>query len=115
MLKKIYAQDINFVEITGSGRFGTGDPGTNLDIFFSALLGFFTTIGGIAFLIYFILGAFNWLTSGGDKEKVAKAQRYISNAVIGLLVLVLAWAATAIIGTMLDFDILNLTSLIGSL
>lgn len=116
MINKIYAISINFDPITGIGGFQTGgDPGTTLERFFTVLLGFFTTVGGLAFLIYFILGAFSYLTSSGDREKIVKAQRYITNAIIGLLLLILAWAITGIIGIMLGFDILNLSNLISSL
>lgn len=106
-----------FDTISGFGEFQTGgdDPAGTLDLFFTNLLGVFTIIGGITFLIYFMLGAFNMLTSAGEKEKVAKAQGYISNALIGLIVIVLAWAITGILGELLGFDILNLEGLIGSL
>ncbi|MDH7476013.1 MAG: hypothetical protein QHH09_00895 [Microgenomates group bacterium] len=46
------------------------------------------TIAGLAALLYLVLGALSWVTSGGDKEKVDKAQHKIQAAVIGLIVLV---------------------------
>lgn len=46
------------------------------------------TIAGLAALLYLIMGALSWVTSGGDKEKVDKAQQKIQAAVIGLIVLV---------------------------
>lgn len=46
------------------------------------------TVAGLAALLYLILGALSWVTSGGDKEKVDKAQQKIQAAVIGLIVLV---------------------------
>lgn len=46
------------------------------------------TFAGLAALLYLILGALSWVTSGGDKEKVDKAQHKIQAAVIGLIVLV---------------------------
>ena len=44
---------------------------------------------------------------------VAKAQRYMSNALIGLIVVVLAWAFTGIVGAALGFNILDLANNIG--
>jgi len=44
--------------------------------------------GGLAALLYLILGAFAWITSGGDKENVAKAREKIQAAVIGLILIV---------------------------
>lgn len=46
------------------------------------------TISGLAALLYLVMGALSWVTSGGDKEKVDKAQQKIQAAVIGLIVLV---------------------------
>lgn len=43
-------------------------------------------------LIMLIIGAFEWITSGGDKEAVAKARNRIINALIGLAVLAVAFA-----------------------
>jgi hypothetical protein len=46
------------------------------------------TVAGLAALLFLIMGALSWVTSGGDKEKVDKAQQKIQAAVIGLIVLV---------------------------
>jgi hypothetical protein len=115
MVKKIFAQSINFDDITGVGWFQTQPasraPGT-LEKFFTNLLGTLTIIGAMTFLIYFVLGAYNYLTAQGDREKVLKAQRFITYAVIGLILIILAWAVIGIIGSILGFDILNLAGLI---
>lgn len=46
----------------------------------------------LAVLIMLIWGAFEWITSGGDKDAVAKARNRILNALIGLAVLAVAFA-----------------------
>jgi len=43
-------------------------------------------------VIFLILGGFQWLTSAGDEERVERAKRTISAAVIGLVIVLLAWA-----------------------
>lgn len=48
----------------------------------------FFVIAGLAALLYLLLGALNWVTSGGDKENVKKAQEKIQSAVIGLIIIV---------------------------
>lgn len=45
----------------------------------------FLIVAAIAALIYLFGGAYDWITSGGEKEKISKAQNKITNAVIGLL------------------------------
>jgi cytochrome bd-type quinol oxidase subunit 2 len=113
MVNKAFA--LTFQTISGFGPFQTGgsDPGGTLDLFFTTLLGVFTIVGGLAFIIYFIVGAFNWLASGGDKERISRAQRYLSNALIGLVLIVLAWAIIGILGLLLGFNVLDLVNLIG--
>jgi len=66
----------------------------------AAVLGFviktFFIISGLAAILFLVLGAFAWITSGGDKEKVSKAQEKIQSAIVGLIILV---AVIAVIAT----------------
>lgn len=39
-------------------------------------------------IIYFLIGAFKFLTSGGDKEAVASARNMITHAIIGFIILI---------------------------
>lgn len=48
--------------------------------------------GALAMLIYFVYGGLTWLTAGGDKAKVDSAQKTITNAVIGLIIVITAYA-----------------------
>lgn len=107
---------VSFASIRGleegfqSGGWAEFDAGGLLESFFTILLGALTTFGGVAFLLYFIFGSYSWLTSQGDAEKISKAQRYITNAIIGLILLVATWAVTGIIGLIVGFDILDLAA-----
>ncbi len=62
------------------------------------------TIGGIATLIYFIWGAFDWIVSGGDKEKVAGARKKMTNAIIGLVLLSLSYFIVSLVGEVVGFN-----------
>ena len=44
-------------------------------------------------LMMMILGGFMWMASGGDEERLEKAKKTISSSVVGLVVILLAWAA----------------------
>ncbi len=46
----------------------------------------FLVVAGIVALIYLLWGALDWITSGGDKEKLLKARQKIQNAIIGLII-----------------------------
>lgn len=67
------------------------------------------TIGGIFVLIFFTWGAILWLTAGGDEEKIEKAQKTISNALIGLVLLAASFPIIKIIEIVFGIDILNIT------
>lgn len=47
---------------------------------------------GILFIVLIIVGGFQWMTAGGNEEDVKKAQNRIKNAVIGLVIVVSAYA-----------------------
>jgi type IV secretory pathway VirB2 component (pilin) len=43
-------------------------------------------------VIMIIIGGFQWMTAAGNEEKIEKAKKVISAAVIGLIIVLLAWA-----------------------
>lgn len=52
------------------------------------------TLLGIIFLVLIIFAGFTWMTSGGEEEKVRKAQGLLRNSIIGLLIILSAYAIT---------------------
>ena len=65
-------------------------------------------VAALLVLFFLIIGAFQWITSGGDKEKVGKARGTIINALIGLAILALAFLIVRVVGQLLNIDILAL-------
>lgn len=47
---------------------------------------------GIVLLFYFLYGGFKWMTSGGEEDGVKEAKEMIKNAVIGLVIVMAAYA-----------------------
>jgi len=71
-----------------------------------------TTIGALIVIAYYVMGAYEWLSSGEKTEGVEKAKKRITNATIGLVVLVSSFTIIGWIGKILfgdTFDIFNLT------
>jgi magnesium-transporting ATPase (P-type) len=60
-------------------------------------------------LFFLILGAFNWITSGGDKEKIKSARGTIIHALVGLAILALAFVIITVAGSLLNINFGNLT------
>lgn len=73
------------------------DPITGLGTFFGVILNLVFIVFGLLLFTYAVWGAMDWVVSEGDKEKLSKAQAKITNAVMGLLVLVIVFTIFAII------------------
>lgn len=70
------------------------------------------TIGSLAVILFFLLGAFGWITAGGDKGKIEEARNKMTNAVIGLVLLVSSFVLLGFMSKLLfgdNFNILRLT------
>lgn len=95
-----------------SGRFDSAEASgqgalNNLELALSNIIGVLTVVAGITFTVYFFLGAFKWITAGGDSGRVQKARDEMVNGVIGLIVIVAAYGVVGLIGTIVGIRILN--------
>jgi len=52
---------------------------------------------GIIFVILIIYGGFLWMMAGGNEESVGKAKKFITNATIGLIIVILSYAISLFI------------------
>jgi len=52
---------------------------------------------GILFIILMIYSGYQWMTAGGNEDTVKKSRSRIINAVIGLVIIVLAYSITAFV------------------
>lgn len=64
------------------------------------ILGFLAVI----FLVLTIVAGFRWMTAGGNEEEVKKAVGTIKNSVIGLVIVLAAYAITYFVFTYLPFS-----------
>ena len=70
----------------------------------------FVTIGALMVLIYFLWGAIEWISAGGDSSKVEKARNRITHAIIGIIILVSSFVIIGFISSIFfgdEFSILN--------
>ena len=49
---------------------------------------------GIIFIVLVVWAGYNWMTAGGNEEKVSKAKTTLTRAIIGLIITVSAYAIT---------------------
>ena len=97
------------------GTADSSEAASDGTVFLSYLVSLWETIiniGGLLVLFYFVWGAFEWITAGGESSKLEKARLRMMHAVVGLLILVssfviLGYISTALFGE--SFSILNLS------
>jgi len=98
-----------------SGYTGSDSLANNITRILSNIIGFITLIAGLAFIMYFMIGAINWITSAGDPTKTQKAQSTITNALIGLLITVIAYPVIQVISRLLGAPLSNPKELLDQL
>lgn len=119
VLEKVFA-DENLGTIGGLGLgpfgaiggaiYGTGAGGATgalmkVTAAISSVIGIMTVAAGIWFLFQFLIGGFFWMSSGGDKTKLHEARERLTNAFIGLLIVVAGWSVLALAGQFIGYDI----------
>jgi len=82
---------------------------TNGEAFFSNLIPSLITLlfiaGAIIFIFVFIMGAISWIGSGGDKVQVQTARDKVTQALIGLFILLSLYAIINLIEMFFGVDI----------
>lgn len=91
-----------------TGAAGTGRVTGLIGSTIGRLINWVIIVAGLLMLLYLLLGALEWITSSGEKEKLEKAQNKITQAIIGLLVVVVALAIFGLLaGDLLGIVIKN--------
>ena len=86
------------------------NPGNLLADIISNILGIMTIFAGIWFLFQAIMAGYNYLSAGGDKARIEAAWRRLTNALIGLAIVVAAYGIIALLGTFLGVNFLEIGS-----
>jgi hypothetical protein len=79
----------------------------NLEKLISNGVGGLTMLAGLFFIFYFVMGGLNWVTAGGEQGKITKARDQMIQAVIGLVVIVMAYGLIGIVGKFVGLNILT--------
>lgn len=88
-------------DITGNLDKTAGSEGAGYDISQNNLLATISNVIqialsllGVIFLVLIIYGGFLWMTAGGDNSKVDEAKKMITAAIVGLIIVVSAYAVS---------------------
>lgn len=65
-------------------------------------------VGGLAFILYFLWGALNWIMAGGEKGKIEDAKNKITQGLIGLAILAASFVVVKFLQSAVGLDLLNI-------
>ncbi len=84
---------------------GTSDPksvATDLPSAIGKVVGAILAFIGVLFLILIIYGGFTWMVARGNESEVTRAKDMIQAAVIGLVIVLAAYAITTYVGSIIS-------------
>lgn len=81
----------------------------------SNVIALITLIAGLSFVYFFMVGAINWITAGGEAQKATAARTMIMNALIGLMITVIAYPVILLLSRLLGMPLANPVELFGQL
>lgn len=107
LASKTLAQTNNDIQAAVGSVNPNSSPFTNLGKLIQSILQLIYYGAGLFFFIYLLIGGLQWITSGGDKAGVEAARNKITNAAIGLVIVVAAYAITLIVEKVLGIKIVS--------
>ena len=88
----------------GLGEFTTGagiTGETSLPLIIGRIVKIIISLLGLVAAVIIIIGGFKWMTSAGNEEKITAAKKLMINGLIGLILVILAYAIATFIITQL--------------
>ncbi|MBI4138521.1 hypothetical protein HY479_00015 [Candidatus Uhrbacteria bacterium] len=90
---ELNVNDLGVGAVQSSIKLGSGDVRETAARIINVALGFL----GIIAVIIVLMGGFKYMISGGNEEKVAEAKKLIVSGIIGLAIILSAWAITSFV------------------
>jgi hypothetical protein len=81
-----------------------GNAASGISFFLNNLVVLIYTVAAVVFIFMILWGAFEMVTSGGEKEKVGEARKRITYAFIGIVLFAIAFAIISLVGTFTGFN-----------
>lgn len=88
-------------QVQGSSGISTPSVGTTIAYLISGAL----SLLAIIFLILIVIAGYRWMTAGGSQEIITKAKQSMKEAIIGLVIVLAAFAIVTFVFGNLPFDI----------
>lgn len=93
---------VAFAQFQTPSSAGTGLPNdTSLSGFIMKIINIALTIAGLIAVLFLIIGGFRYITSAGNEETAEQAKKIITNAIIGIVVIILSFVIVRVISNAL--------------
>ncbi len=79
-------------DVGGASGYSQDTDETSFSAILGTVVGAFLSLLGIIFIILIISAGYNWMTAGGNEEKVSRAQDTLWRAIIGLIIVIGSYA-----------------------
>lgn len=99
----VYAQDIPIAPPAGWETLANITAGNIVSTIIKLIL----IVAAVIAFIFLVMGGVKWITSGGDKEGTQAAQKTLTAALIGLLIVFAAWAIMQLLERFFGIQILT--------
>lgn len=83
-------------QVASNGGYDTS-ANVNLESSIANIINAFLSILGIIFVILIIYSGINWMTAGGQEKKVSESKQMLKQAIIGLIIVLGAYALSIFI------------------
>jgi hypothetical protein len=93
--------DILGLNVINNANIGltASDPRATAARLINVALGFL----GIIAVVIVLYGGFMWMTAAGNEERITKAKQILTAGIIGLIIIIMAWAiASYVVGTLMQ-------------
>lgn len=88
------AQIMQGLQTTAGSAGLPGKPSGGFEAAIGGVIGSIMGLVGSVLFVYLLYGGFKWMIAGGDTKAVTDAQSIIRNAIIGIAIVVFAYALT---------------------
>ena len=89
-----------------AGQYGVG--GLGIAKFIASIISVTYIVAGLAFFAFFAMGGLKYITAGGDVKQTQEATKQITNAIMGLVIVVASYGITSVLGYILFGATLNI-------
>lgn len=87
---------------------GSSGPSVFLNVYLPKFVELLLIFGSLSFFFMLIWGAISWILSGGDKASLEGAKNKITNAIIGMVLMIGSFAIIKLIESFFGIKILSI-------